>query len=219
MPRRRKYKNKKEKKSIWKRHYYFRNLFKMSNIGNTLLSLFVVWLGIFVMLFLWIAQDVNHLADSIQMQGIEYNEAIRRDVNAMVAGYPIERMSVYIAQFDREVAAYLVSIAKKESNWGKRVPVKNGKDCFNYWGYRDPDNTEGSGGHTCFRSSQSAVLAVGRRMEQLVREHRRETPREMVVWKCGSACGEDPNALKWVEDVGYYYDLFMEQQRDDVARL
>ncbi|MDO8643841.1 MAG: hypothetical protein Q7S00_02595, partial [bacterium] len=77
-------------------------------------------------------------------------EAYEDNVRKMVAGHPIEEMLPYIFEKDHLVAAFLIGIAKKESNWGKRVPVLNGQDCFNYWGYRGIRKMMGSGGHTCF---------------------------------------------------------------------
>jgi hypothetical protein len=45
-------------------------------------------------------------------------------------------MAPYISEQNQDTAAFIVGIAKKESNWGKRVPKREGKDCYNYWGYR-----------------------------------------------------------------------------------
>lgn len=206
-----KHKKGKKRPNIWKRHYYVRDLLKMHTIGKTLLVVFAVWLFGFVFLFFWIAQDARRTADSMHMPKLEYDEDIKQEVDQMTAGYPISSMSAYIAQFDRDTAAFLVGIAKKESDWGEHVPVKDGKDCFNYWGFRDPDNTEGSDGHTCFSSRQQAVLRVGGRIQELAREYGRDTPTEMVVWKCGSSCEgqSDESVQSWIDDVGYYYKKFI----------
>ncbi len=137
---------------------------------------------------------------------------LEKEIKKMVAGYPIERMTTYIAAQDRQVAAYLVSIAKKESNWGKRAPVLAGKDCFNYWGFRLKTEAMGSGGHTCFENPRQAVKTVSRRIAQLVEEEKIDTPREMVVWKCGYRCDgpERFGADKWISDVSFYYNRLAE---------
>lgn len=142
---------------------------------------------------------------------IPYDKEIARRVREMTQGYPIERMNEYIARFDEKTAAYLVSIAKKESDWGRRIPVSYGEDCYNYWGFRDPDNTRGSDGHSCFESPEQAVRIVGKRVKQLVYEYKRDTPKELVVWKCGRACASDAGAQKWVSDVDWYYDKFFDR--------
>jgi hypothetical protein len=137
-------------------------------------------------------------------------QALRQEIRNIVQGYPIENMSASIARQDRTVAAYLVSIAKKESNWGKRVPRYRGQDCYNYWGYRGPSEKTGTGGHTCFDSPQEAVETVGNRIHELVYEQRRDTPAEMIVWKCGYSCdGHSAESVrKWKQDVGYYFRKF-----------
>lgn len=60
--------------------------------------------------------------------------ALERRVKKLAKGFPLERMAPYISEQNQDTAAFIVGIAKKESNWGKRVPKKEGKDCFNYWG-------------------------------------------------------------------------------------
>ena len=132
------------------------------------------------------------------------DEEFRQELKRILAGYPMEEMIPYIARQDRKVAAFLVGIGKKESNWGKRVPVLNGQDCYNYWGYRGIRARMGSGGHTCFDSPEDAVNTVGGRLGRLVNADV-DTPQEMVLWKCGSACHKDPMAGKWIRDVGLYF--------------
>ncbi len=140
---------------------------------------------------------------------LEEKEESRFSNNAteMVKGYPIEDMMKYILEKDREVAAFMIAIAKKESNWGKRVPVLDGKDCYNYWGYRGIRKRMGTGGHTCFDSRKDAVDTVAKRMRELIKKYDRDTPAEMVVWKCGSSCaatGGQAAANKWISDVDMY---------------
>lgn len=133
----------------------------------------------------------------------EFEKRIRK----MVKGYPIEKMVPEITKRDRIIAALLIGIAKKESNWGKRVPVLNGEDCFNYWGYRGIRKRMGTGGHTCFDDRKDAVDTVAKRLETLVYEHKRNTPDKLIIWKCGSACHKDnPQAVrKWISDVELYF--------------
>lgn len=122
----------------------------------------------------------------------------------MVKGYPIEKMLPYILEKDSKVAAFYIAIAKKESNWGKRVPVLNGEDCYNYLGYRGQRERMGTGGHTCFDSRKDAVDTISKRIEELITKYDRDTPAEMVVWKCGSSCaatGGQAAANKWIADV------------------
>lgn len=131
-----------------------------------------------------------------------------QELHEMVKGYPIDAMVPEIAKQDRIVAAFMIAIAKKESAWGTHVPVYQGQDCFNYWGYRGK-NPVGSGGHSCFDSTTDAVDTVAKRISTLVEEYGRNTPAEMVVWKCGSNCavtGGQAAADKWVSDVAFYFD-------------
>ena len=131
---------------------------------------------------------------------------MEKNIREMVKGYPIEKMVPYIVNQDPKVAAFLVSIAKKESNWGKRVPVLNGQDCYNYWGYRGIRDRMGTGGHTCFDSPQDAVETVAQRIQNLI-DKDIDTPQEMLVWKCGSSCvGHNPyDVKKWVSDIALYF--------------
>lgn len=133
----------------------------------------------------------------------QYGEQIRE----LVAGYPIEDMLPYILEKDRIVAAFLVGIAKKESNWGKRVPVLDGQDCFNYWGYRGIRRLMGTGGHTCFNSKKDAVDTIAYRLEKLINSNKLDTPAKMVIWKCGYSCdGHSRESVrKWIADVDLYF--------------
>ena len=137
----------------------------------------------------------------------EDQQAFFRQVRTMVKGYPIEKMLPYILDRDPQVAAFMIAIAKKESNWGKRVPVLNGEDCFNYWGYRGKRKRMGTGGHTCFDSREDAVKTVGDRLEWLIKNKKRNTPEKLIVWKCGYSCaGHSPRSVrKWIQDVDLYY--------------
>lgn len=149
------------------------------------------------------------LSDLIESQKNEFEEKIR----TMVTGYPIEEMAPYIAEQDPVVAAFLISIARKESSWGTRVPVLNGQDCYNYWGYRGIRKLMGTGGHTCFNSREDAVETVAKRIAFLVSSKKLDTPAKMVIWKCGSDCdatGGQAAAKKWINDVDHYFKKFNE---------
>jgi len=140
-------------------------------------------------------------------------EDLEIEINKIVDGSPMKKMTPLIAQLDNRVAAFMVAIAKKESNLGRRVPVLNGEDCFNYWGYRGIRDRMGSGGHTCFDSPKDAVETVSKRISELVKADI-DTPQEMVIWKCGSSCAghSDYSVEKWINDVELYYDKFEETQ-------
>lgn len=137
--------------------------------------------------------------------------AFEMKIQALVAGHPIERMVPYIATRDQQAATYLVAIAKKESDWGKFSPQKDGKNCFNYWGYRGLENTTDSG-YSCFASPGEAVMTVAARLRGLL-DQGLDTPRKLVVWKRGFL--ETPLDLseeKWVADVAYYVNEISNDQ-------
>lgn len=156
----------------------------------------------------------------------EYNKMLEenRDKNSlegkvrkMVKGYPIEKMVPEIMKKDKVVAAFLIGIAKKESDWGKHVPVLDGQDCYNYWGYRGQRDRMGTGGHTCFDSEVDAVDTVAKRIEFLVNNEEISTPEKMVtVWKCGYDCSWDKKEAvqKWIDDVDKYFYKFNDLKKD-----
>jgi hypothetical protein len=57
-------------------------------------------------------------------------------IEKLLKGSPMTEMAPVIAEQDTEIAALIVGIARKESQWGVRSPRKNGADCFNYWGFK-----------------------------------------------------------------------------------
>ena len=130
----------------------------------------------------------------------------KNEYQKLVEGHPIETMVGEIAKKDKAVAAFLIGIAKKESNWGKHSPKKDGRDCYNYWGYRGGYNPTDSG-YSCFDSPEQAIAEVGGRIEKLLGQ-KINTPERMIVWKCGRTCaGHDPESVKkWIADVSLYYD-------------
>jgi cell division protein FtsB len=145
----------------------------------------------------------------LEIEQVANQQALEKEINQMVKGYPIERMVPYIAKKDRTVAAFMIAIAKKESSWGTHVPVLRGQDCYNYWGYREQRKLMGTDGNTCFNSPQDAVDTVANRISTLVEKYDKSTPAEMVVWKCGSDCnatGGQAAANKWISDVTMYFD-------------
>ena len=124
----------------------------------------------------------------------------------IVEGHPMEIMAPEIAKKDKRVAAFLIAIAKKESNWGRYSPKKDGKDCYNYWGYRGSYNATKSG-YSCFDTPAQAVYVVGERIEDLISQDI-DTPEKMIVWKCGRLCNKDSqkSIREWIDDVSLYYD-------------
>jgi len=146
------------------------------------------------------------LASGVNFENMEKIE-IEKTLKEMLAGYPIEQMIPALLEKDPKTIAFLVSIGKKESNWGKRSPKHNGSDCFNYWGYRGP-NRVGSGGHSCFATPQEAVDIVGKRITYLVEDKGLDAPEKMIVWKCGSSCAGHSafSVRKWISDVTLYFD-------------
>lgn len=143
--------------------------------------------------------EIAELADENMEQADFEKKAVK-----MVKGYPIEKMLPYILEKDRKTAAFLIAIARKESSWGQRVPLLEGQDCYNYWGYRGQRKLMGTGGHTCFNSRKDAVDTVAKRVDTLINDKNLDTAAEMVIWKCGNSCaatGGQAAANKWISDV------------------
>ena len=161
---------------------------------------------LFVAMFIFDEEMKNM---KVEVMASEGNPELEDRIREMTKGHPIENMAGVIARKDEKTAALLVSIAKKESNWGKRSPKLNGEDCFNYWGFRLVREKMGTGGHTCFNSPQDAVNTVARRIKQLT-DAGYDTPAGLIVWKCGYSCEGHSNysVNKWISDVDYYYRKF-----------
>lgn len=138
-----------------------------------------------------------------------------QEISAMLSGYPIDSMTVEIAKRDRVTAAFLIGIAKKESDWGKHVPTKDGLDCYNYWGYKGAGGRGSAMGYACFESSEEAVQVVGGRLFTLAHDQYRDTPAKMLVWKCGSSCaGHSSEGIKsWIGTVDMYYQKIVTNNR------
>jgi hypothetical protein len=128
----------------------------------------------------------------------------KKEQQHLLEGYPIEEMLPAINKLDKKTAEFLIAIAKKESNWGKYAPSKDGQDCYNYWGYKGAQNPTRSG-YSCFDSQEQAVEIVSERISELL-EKGIDTPEKMLVWKCGRTCsGHDKKDVrKWVADVELY---------------
>lgn len=154
-----------------------------------------------------------------EIEQINDRQLLEKEIGEMVKGYPIEDQVQYIAKQDRMVAIFYVAIAKKESAWGKRVPLRDGKDCYNYVGYRGIREKMGTGGHTCFDSPQDAVKTVSARIKTLVEVQGMTTPTKMVnIWKCGSksncgAVGGEAAADKWAVDVNSIFEKFSKKEK------
>lgn len=153
--------------------------------------------------------DQGDIIDYFQdISDAEFQAKIREAVK----GYPIESMLPDIFAQDRLIATFLIGIGRKESAWGKRVPVLNGEDCLNYWGYRGIRDRMGSGGHTCFDNRKDAVETVAKRLQKLIYSEKLNTPEKLIVWKCGYSCSghSRESVKKWISDVDYYYQQFDE---------
>jgi hypothetical protein len=129
------------------------------------------------------------------------------ELSNLVDDYPIREMVPFITKKDRVVAALVVGIAKKESDWGRHAPSKNGEDCYNYWGYKGAGGRGAAMGYACFESTEEAVKIVAGRIEHFVGKNM-NTPAKMVIWKCGGSCAWDnpANVQKWISDVSKYYN-------------
>ncbi len=131
----------------------------------------------------------------------------RMTLERLLRNEPMAPMASLIAKRDRETAAFLVSIARKESSWGRHAPSKDGIDCFNYWGFKGEGSRGVGMGHACFGSREEAVETVGNRLAVLIHEKKLNSPERLIVWKCGSSCaGHSPESVaKWIADVRFIY--------------
>lgn len=185
---------------------FFRQHFRTPDITSILYIFLLAICAAYGVLIFYSAEFIGYEGSNILAQKpISPRETKMKE---MTKGYPVEKMSKYISQKDRKTAAFLLGIAKKESNWGKFSPQKDGRDCYNYWGYRGTYNQTDSG-YSCFDTPGQAVGVVGKRMSDLIGKGV-DSPREMAVWKCGwdEDCQRTPEAKKWIVDVGYYAQKF-----------
>ncbi len=137
-----------------------------------------------------------------------FNTPLKNKLTDILTNTPMKPMIDSISQQDKIIAAFLVGIALKESGLGKHSPILNGKDCYNYWGYRGKRKRMGSGGHTCFDSPEDAVETVSKRLHTLVIEQQKNTPEKMLIWKCGNICSthKSTEISKWINDVSIYFN-------------
>lgn len=142
---------------------------------------------------------------SIDTNRVNKYDRFHKKILAIVKDTKMEAMAGEISKKNPVTAGFLVGIAMKESKFGTYAPKKNGRDCFNYWGYRGAENTTRSG-YSCFESPEQAVSIVSRRIESLV-EQGANSPASMITWKCGNSCAghSDESVNKWIADVGIYY--------------
>ncbi|MBP9752022.1 MAG: glucosaminidase domain-containing protein [Candidatus Moranbacteria bacterium] len=136
-----------------------------------------------------------------------WKSSLERTLGKMVAGHPMEDMVPFIAKQDPMTATFLVSIAKQESNWGKYSPKdEDGRECYNYWGYRGQTEFVTPSGYSCFRTPKEAVKVVGKRLNRLIFDYELDTPKELLVWKCGSSCAghDQADVARWQNTVGMY---------------
>ncbi len=135
----------------------------------------------------------------------------KNELYQLVGNAPIREMVPAIMKTDQRVAAFLIGIAKKESDWGRHAPSQSGKTCYNYWGYKGSGSRGVSMGYACFGSPEEAVETVGHRIETLIAKNI-NSPSQMLVWKCGSSCaGHDPSGVqKWISDVSLYFGKVMQ---------
>jgi len=148
---------------------------------------------------------LNKNDDFHNLDNMPNAEEIRDQIGKIIKNTPMEAMLNDIVSRKRAVAAFLLGIGMKESKYGIYSPKKDGAECFNYWGYRGKENTTKSG-YSCFDSPEHAVKIVGDRIEDLIKLGR-NTPTEMVVWKCGYSCaGHTQESVdKWIADVSINY--------------
>jgi hypothetical protein len=138
------------------------------------------------------------------------NNIVEKRIDQIVGNAPIKEMVPFIAKLDAQVGAFVVGIAKKESDWGRHAPTQGGKTCYNYWGYKGTGSRGTSMGYACFGTAEEAVATIGKRIDTLVKKNIND-PRKFVVWKCGTSCaGHDPQGVqKWISDVSLYYGKVM----------
>jgi hypothetical protein len=154
-----------------------------------------------------LALDVNTQESGEKIKSNKFAEKLY----AMVGDTPIKDMVPFISGRDERVAAFLVGIAKKESSFGLASPSKDGKTCFNYWGYKGEGGRGTGMGYACFASAEEAIKTVGDRIEVLVNKDRNTPARMVDTWKCGVSCAGDPGAPGWTATVALYFNQIVNQ--------
>jgi len=158
------------------------------------------------------------MSPSVTLKEDTKQSILKAQLTDILTGTPMENMIEPISEQNQTVAAFLVGIALKESQFGKHSPKLNGQDCYNYWGYRGIRQKMGTGGHTCFDSPEDAVETVAKRLNTLV-EQGRTTPQKMIIWKCGLSCAShSPQSVsKWISDVSIYFDKINQLDLNNVS--
>lgn len=182
---------------------------------NRTYVIFGSFIGVFTLFVIVASLSIQKTANGIPSHFKSLSQwRLEKTITEMTEGYPIAEMLPYIFEQEQLTSAYLISIAKKESNWGKKSPKKNGEDCYNYWGFKGEGSRGFAAGHGCFGSPEEAVEAVSARINTLTQEYERKTPRQMVVWKCGYSCNghNEASVQKWISDVAYYNNEIQDAQ-------
>ena len=195
------------RKTIKKRSFLWKLHVRVEGVFLHRFSLFILLVlgGAGALLSLFVAKSLFFHEESVFTSDF-YRQMSEVRISRLVDGHPIEVMVPAISRQPSQISAYLVAIAKKESNWGKRHPVLNGRDCYNYWGYRGGEKEQTESGYTCFDSPEEAVAVVGDRLRELIIDKNLSTTRDLVVWKCGWTCDGHSSASveKWIRDVDFY---------------
>ena len=137
-------------------------------------------------------------------------ETYTKNLESLMKGYPMAKMSEELVEVygsKPEIVALLVGIARKESAWGKYTPKKNGKECYNYWGYTGLGSKGRTGRWSCFADEKEAVQVVGKRLAALAAAAKSTKPKNLTVWKCGNSCaGHSKASVKsWISQIDTYY--------------
>lgn len=198
---------------------YFSNLFQTdflarldSHYGRKIILSALIILAFSFDLLIWnYGKIISREATSFKPKNYQENP-LEKNILSLTSKYPIKKMAPYISQKRKKVAAFMVGVAKQESDWGKRAPVLNGQDCFNYWGYRGKSPLMTHDGYTCFKNPQQAVDIVSARFSHLIYQSNLDTPKKMIVWKCGWNCAshDAKNVSNWINNVAFYYNKFYE---------
>jgi hypothetical protein len=152
------------------------------------------------------SEEALALAEAQKEEEKLYQEKVEK-LEDMLEGHPLAKMAPEIAKQEPEIAALIVGIARKESQWGLRSPKKNG-DCFNYWGYKGTGGRGVGMGYACFATREEAIEKISARLEKMINKRGSSNPSALVTpWKCGSSCAtHSPESVrKWVSDVNQYY--------------
>lgn len=183
-------------------------------IGSTLLILAVFFaLGVS---FYSTQLFFKALEEKTVIMKLPYDVELFQDIKELTQDHPLESMSRYIAEYDLMTAAYVVAIAKKESNWGKISPLdSDGTHCYNYWGFRLQSYERVTpSGYSCFSSPKEAVDVIAHRIYEMIYTQDRAEPEKMVAWKCGYDCSthSTQSVNKWISDVDFYVKKVLENE-------